>query len=292
MPIIQNRAITALSCLAAWLCAAVACAGDGMPAAWTRPIEPFRIVGSLYYVGSEGIGVYFIPTPAGHVLIDGGLPASAPLVEAGIVRLGHRVEDVAVLLNTHAHYDHAGGLAELKRRSGARLLASEGDRSALEGGFYLGSEDDHSLDMPPVAVDRTIADGEVLEHGGVRLRAQLTPGHTRGCTSWSLQVEEAGRVLDVLVFCSVSVAGNRLVPRPQYTGIVEDYRRTLATVRGWTPDVFLGNHAEFFDLAGRRERQRGGDALAFVDRGAFPRFIERMARDFEVQYLRQRAAAR
>lgn len=248
---------------------------------WTEPAEPFRIAGQLHYVGSAGIGIFFIPTDEGHILIDGGLPENASMVAESIRALGYDPADIEILLNTHAHFDHSGGLAELKRMSGARLLASEGDRSALEGGFYLGSEDDDDLAAPPVAVDGIIEDGETVSLGGVVLTARLTPGHTRGCTSWQLQVEEAGRPLDVLIFCSASVAANRLANPPQYEAIVQDYRFTFDRTRDWRPDVFLANHAQFFDMAARRERQQAGDPLAFVDVEAFPAFIAATEADFD-----------
>jgi metallo-beta-lactamase class B len=257
------------------------------PPAWLEPIEPFRVIGPIHYVGSRGLGAYFIPTPRGHVLIDGGLPANAPMIAASIRALGYRPEEVAILLNTHAHFDHSGGLAELKRITGAELLASEGDRSALEGGFYLGSESEHRLDAPPVAVHRTIRDGEVVALGDLRLTARITPGHTRGCTSWTTTVREGDRDLDVLLFCSASVALNRLAGPPQYEGIVADYRSTFATTRSWRPDVLLGNHEEFFGMMEKRARLLAGDRLAFVDQEAFPSLIAGMEADFEREPARQ-----
>lgn len=248
---------------------------------WTEPVAPFRIAGPVHYVGTAGLGMFFIPTDEGHILVDGGLPQNAPMIAESIRTLGYDPADIAILLNTHAHFDHSGGLAELKRLSGARLLASEGDRSALEGGIYLGFEDREDLGAPPVAVDGTFADGHTVSLGGVTLTARLTPGHTRGCTSWEMQVEEAGQPLDLLIFCSASVALNSLVNPPQYEGIVGDYRSTFARTRDWRPDIFLANHTQFFDLAARRERQLAGDPLAFVDRESFPAFIVSAEADFE-----------
>lgn len=261
---------------------------------WYAVVEPFQLVGEqgagIYYVGTEGLGMFFIPTADGHIVIDGGMPDQAPMVADAIRKLGYDPKDIKILLNSHAHLDHSGGLADLKAMSGAQMTASEGDRSALEGGFYLGSEDEDFLNAPPVKVDRIITDGETVSHGGVTLTAHITPGHTRGCTSWSLDVEQGGKIYDVLVFCSATVAANRLVNPPQYEGIVDDYRSTFAKTRDWTPDVFLANHPGFFGMAKRREKQKAGDALAFVDDQAFGKFITTAEGWFQDSLRKQTAA--
>ncbi|WP_337658789.1 subclass B3 metallo-beta-lactamase [Sphingorhabdus sp. Alg231-15] len=247
---------------------------------WYAAVEPYRVIGEdgagIYYVGTEGLGMFLIPTSDGHIVIDGGMPDQGPMVAEAITKLGYDPKDIKILLNSHAHLDHSGGLADLKAMSGAEMIASEGDRSALEGGFYLGSEDEDFLFAPPVKVDRIIADRETVSHGGVTLTAHITPGHSRGCTSWTMDVEQGGKAYEVLVFCSATVAANRLVDPPQYEGIVEDYRSTFDKTREWTPDVFLANHPGFFSMAKKRERQQAGDALAFVDDQHFGKFIARV----------------
>ncbi len=261
---------------------------------WYAAVEPFQVIGEdgagIYYVGTEGLGMFFIPTQDGHIVIDGGMPDQGPMVADAITQLGYDPKDIKILLNSHAHLDHSGGLANLKAMSGADMIASEGDRSALEGGFYLGSEDEEFLFAPPVKVDRIIADGEKVSHGGVTLTAYITPGHSRGCTSWTMDVEQGGKSYEVLVFCSATVAANRLVNPPQYEGIVEDYRSTFDKTRDWTPDVFLANHPGFFGLMKKRERQRAGDPLAFVDDQAFGKFITRVE-DWFIDALQKQSAA-
>jgi metallo-beta-lactamase class B len=254
---------------------------------WVEEVEPFRIVDNVYFVGTRGLSSFLVTTPEGHFLIDGGLPENAAVIAENIRKLGFKLGDLEYLLNSHAHFDHSGGLAELKRRSGAMMVASEGDRSALEGGFYLGSEADKNLSAPPVEVDRTIADGEALVLGGVALTARLTPGHTRGCTSWTMTA--GGR--EILFFCSATVAANRLVDPPQYDGIVEDYRATFERTRDWRPDILLANHPEFFGMDERRARQKSGDADAFVDRDAFPALMKKLETAFEQALAEQSAAA-
>ena len=258
---------------------------------WYAAVEPYRIIGTgrrgIYFVGTEGLGMYFIPTDAGHILIDGGMPGEGQYVANAIRKLGFDPGDVKILLNSHAHLDHSGGLAELKAMTGAKLIASEGDRSALEGGFYLGSEDDSAMNAPPVKVDRTIADGEELKLGDVTLTAHITPGHSRGCTSWTMPVVQGGQSYQALFFCSATVAANRLVGPPQYEGIVGDYRKTFAMAKDWKPDIFLANHPEFARLPEKRERQKAGDPLAFVDREGFSAMIVRLEQAFEAALEKQ-----
>lgn len=254
---------------------------------WVEEIEPFKIEDGVYFVGTRGLSSFLITTSEGHFLLDGGLPENAAVIARNIEALGFRVRDVAYLLNSHAHFDHSGGLSELKKRTSAVMVASEGDRSALEGGLYLGSEDDPDLGAPPVAVDRTIADGEALVLGGVALTARLTPGHTRGCTSWTMTA--GGQ--DILFFCSASVAANRLVDPPQYNGIIEDYRATFEKMRNWRPDIFLANHPELFRMDERRARQIAGDDGAYIDAVAFPALMSRFEAAFEKALAEQTAAA-
>ncbi len=262
---------------------------------WYAAVEPFQVVGEqgtgIYYVGTEGLGMFFIPTADGHIVIDGGMPDQASMVADAITKLGYDPKDIKILLNSHAHLDHSGGLADLKAMSGAQMIASEGDRSALEGGFYLGSEEEDFLLAPPVKVDRIIADGETVRHGGVTMTAHLHPGHSRGCTSWTMDVAQGGKTYDVLVFCSATVAANRLVNPPQYEGIVDDYRSTFDKTRDWKPDVFLANHPGFFSMAKKREKQKAGDPLAFVDDQAFGKFITAIEGWFKDGLRKQTEAA-
>ena len=251
---------------------------------WVAPFEPFRIIGNLYYVGTEGLAVYLVTGEEGHALIDGGLPGHEQVIIDNVTTLGFDVKDVKYLLNTHAHFDHSDGLAALKEASGAKLIASKADVSALEGGFYLGYEDDPDLAAPPVLVDHQILvdsiDRSAIIRNVVPVWPHLTPGHSRGCTSWKLTVEEAGEEYDVLIFCSATVAANRLVPE-QYEGIVDDYRYTFVKTKDWAPDIFLANHPEVFHMKQTREKQKAGDTLAFVNRGAFQKYIQAKERAFE-----------
>jgi metallo-beta-lactamase class B len=252
---------------------------------WVESIEPFKVHGPVYYVGTRGLSSFLIATPKGHLLIDGGLPENARIIAANIKALGFEVRDVKYLLNSHAHFDHSGGLAALKKISGAKLVASDGDAWALETGLVPGSESDPNFSAPPVNVDRRIADGESLVLGGVTITARLTPGHTKGCTSW---VMNAGG-LEMLFFCSGTVAANRLVDPPQYEGIVEDYRATFEKAKKWTPDIFLANHPGFFKMEERLQRQKAGEEGAFIDRTAFSIHLAVLEAAFEKELAEQTA---
>jgi len=259
-------------------------------AAWNLPAEPFRVIGNVYYVGTDELGAWLIRTDAGLVLLDGGLEESAPLIEASIRRLGFRVEDIRVLLNSHAHFDHSGGLAKLKQDSGARMIASRGDRVSLETGTYFGNESIAALDAPPVRVDEVVEDGGVVTLGGTTLTAHVTPGHTRGCTSWTMPVVESGTRHTVIFYCSTSVALNRLWPDAQYPGIVEDYRRSFDRLAAMQADVFLANHKDFFGLWTKRAAMHDGAPNPFVDPTELHRFVAGSRAEFERDLATQRRA--
>lgn len=253
---------------------------------WNRPTAPFRIVGNVHYVGTEQLAAYLITGSQGHILIDGAMPESAEQIAGNIRRLGFRIRDVRVLLANHAHMDHAGGLAGLKRLTGARLLASAGDRPELESG-RVGYREEY-WPFPAVKVDGLLRDGAVVRLGTTALTTRLTPGHTRGCTSWTLRVREAGRPVDVLFACSLTVAGQPLVGSRLYPDAAADFARTFAKLRGVRADVFLGYHAEGFDLPAKRARLEAGDRFAFVDPGETRRRVDAA----EAAFRRELAAAR
>ena len=273
-------------------CIALTSAGAQNPAAWTDAITPFRLIDNVHYVGSAGLAAYLITTPKGHILLDVGLPENATMVARNIVRLGFALRDVRILLNSHAHSDHAGGLAAMKRRTGARLFAMQGDTAALQRGVYIGSESNRKLRFPRVTVDSVLADGDGVSIGGVTLTANLTAGHTAGCTSWTMPVTVDGTRHTAVFFCSASVALNRLAPRPQYAGIVDDYRRTFARFETLAADVFFAAHAEHFDLHAKRARLTDGGPNPFIDAGALRRVADTFETAFEKELARQQTLPR
>jgi metallo-beta-lactamase class B len=259
---------------------------------WNKPTEPFHVIANIYYVGTEGLGAYLFTGEEGHVLLDGATPEGAAVIKANIAKLGFKLSDVKILLNSHAHFDHSGGLADLKAVTGAKLHAMEGDVSALEGGFYLGSESSKAMGAPPVKVDHVLKDGDVIAMPGIYLIAHHTPSHSRGCTSWGTNVAVEDQTYEVLVFCSATVAANRITPPLQYEGIVEDYRATFAKTKLMQIDVPLAPHPEFFGLLEKAEKAKTDPAHnnPFIDPPAFLPFIERLEEAFETT-LKQRTEA-
>jgi metallo-beta-lactamase class B len=248
-------------------------------AAWNQPVKPFKIVGNVYYVGAH-VSSFYIKTPAGAILLDAGLPETAPLIQKSIAELGFSVKDVKILLNSHAHYDHCGGLAELKKKSGARMVASERDAPILNTGQgQFGA-------FPAVHVDRVIKDGGTVELGGVTLTAHITPGHTPGCTTWTMPVSEAGKTYQVVFYCSTSVV-DKLVNNTAYPNIVADYERSFAELRKLPCDVFLAPHAEFFELEEKRKQLEAGKVDAFVDPTEMRKFVEVSEQAFRQQLAKE-----
>lgn len=262
----------------------------GIAMRWNARLAPFTIIDNVHYVGTYGLGVFLITTPDGHVLIDGALAQSVPQILENVRALGFDPADVKYLLNTHGHYDHAAGLAGLKRASGAVMVSSIADKPYLEAGRV-----DHGPTMdapfPPVRVDRTVGDGDAIKLGGTTLTAHLTPGHSPGCTSWSLMARDSkGVPRRVFLHCSASLGGQSLVP-PAYPGMADNYRASFAKVRGMQADVFLANHDIFFGLHDKRARQLAGDSDAFVDPSELQRFNTAMEEGFLKALAEQQAAA-
>ena len=270
------RMIVALSALLA--------IGASDPPAWTRPIAPFHIIGNVYYVGSEGLAAYLITTPQGAILLDGTMEANVPSIEANIKSLGIKLSDVRILLNSHAHFDHADGLAHLKRDTGARMMAMKGDVWALENGKHFGDQN-YVGTFAPVKVDRVLSDGEKVTLGGVTMTALATPGHTSGCTTWVLPVRVKAGIKTVVFPCSMTVAGSKLVGNRQYPGIVDDFRRTFDRMARIKADVVLPAHPEQAQVTTRR-----GDE--FLQPALLPKLVADARAAFEKQWIKESAIAR
>jgi metallo-beta-lactamase class B len=260
------------------------------PAAWTAPQVPFRIVGNVYYVGAAGLSAYLVTSDDGRILLDGTMPENVEMIARNIAALGFKITDVKFLLNSHAHFDHAGGLAGLKRASGAKMVASDGDRSALESGRHVGDNVFGIGRFPAMKVDRVIKDGESVNIGTTQMTAVLTPGHTRGCTTWTMQAREDAETYRIVFPCSLTVAGNLLLTNKTYPGIVDDYRNSFARVEALQADIVLPAHPEFADVMGRHQRLVKGETEAFVDRSQLKALVASAREDFEVQLKKAEAA--
>jgi len=262
------------------------------PASWHEPTEPFHVVGNIYYVGSKGIAAYLIVSPKGDILLDGTEAENGAMVERNIAKLGFNIRDVKVLLNNHAHFDHAGALAQLKADSGATFLANPRDKAILETGHITLPNSNDLLDFPPVKVDRLLRDGEVVRVGPIAMKAIFTPGHTPGCTSWSTIVRDHGRTLSVVFPCSITVGGNPLVGNQGYPHIVADFRRSFARLAAMKADVVLTGHPELADVQGRAARRTDDRPDVFVDPAALAKLVADARRDFEQELAKEEAAAR
>ena len=258
---------------------------------WNTPTEPFKMIGNVYYVGTDGLASYLITSPQGHILVDTVMPESTSQIKASIEKLGFKITDIKYLVNTHAHIDHTGGLAEMKQASGGQLVAGEADKPLLEGGYYPGAESDAALKFPPVKVDRTVREGDKVTVGDVTLTARETPGHSPGCTSWEFSVKDGDATRTALIFCSGTVALNRLVGNPTYSGIVTDYKKTFARARDMKVDVLLAPHPEMYKMAEKRAKLAEGGPNPFVNPGEFNAYAATLEKAFEDALAKQTAAA-
>lgn len=260
--------------------------------------EPFHIAGNLYQVGSTGVTSFLLTGPDGHVLIDGGYPETAPLIIGSIARLGFDISDVKVLLNTHAHSDHAGGLKALQEASGAELWVSRGDSAVMaDGGTgdpalgrlrYIGYFT--GLRFPAPRIDRVFDDGDTVRVGPIELTANVTAGHTRGCTSWSFPVVDGDRKLLAVNICSLTLFPFISLVEPEaYPGIRSDFEESFRRLRSLPADLFLGSHGSFFRMARKLDQRANAvDPVdPFIDRDGYLRFIDNAESDFREKLAKQ-----
>jgi metallo-beta-lactamase class B len=262
---------------------------------WTEPFPPFRIAGNLYYVGSRGLANYLITTGEGHILINSDLEANVPLIRASVEALGFRFADIKVLLISHAHWDHDAGSAAIKALTGAKYAVMDADVSVVESGgktdFQYGNVP-ASL-YPPTKVDRVLHDGDEVKLGGAVLVAHLTPGHTKGCTTWTMKVQDAGRTYNVVIVGSPNVnSGYRLVDNPLYPQIADDYERTFRVLKSLPADIFLGAHGDYFNLETKFAQRKDNTPTAFVDPDGYRKYVAEREQAFRTELAKQRGASR
>lgn len=268
---------------------------------WTEPFPAFRIGGNLYYVGSKGLASYLVTTPEGNILINSDLEASLPLLQASIEKLGFKFSDTKILLISHAHWDHDAGSALIKKTSGAKYMVMEGDVSVVESGGktdfqYKSAEYLYA----PAKVDRILHDRDEVKLGGTTLVAHLTPGHTKGCTTWTMQIAEGGRTYNVVIVGSPNVnPGYKLVGNSAYPQIAADYERMFRVLGSLPCDIFLGAHGVYFNLEEKYAllqkegaREQGTIALPFVDPEGYKKFVADKEQEFRTELGRQRLAAK
>lgn len=249
---------------------------------WTAAQKPFQIAGNLYYVGSRDLAAYLIATPAGNILINSNLKSSPPQIRASVEALGFRWADTHILLNSQAHFDHAAGSAEILRETGAKMMVMEGDAQVVETGDAHDFAGSSLPPYPPARVDRVLHDGDTVRLGGAVLTAHKTAGHSRGCTTWTMQVEEVGRRLNVVIvggFTALDVY--RLVATPtqptSYPGIKQDFEEGFAVLRRLPCDIFLGAHGSYFGMQEKLARVPAQGMSAWID----PHGYQQAIRDAE-----------
>jgi metallo-beta-lactamase class B len=262
---------------------------------WTEPLAPFRIAGNLYYVGSKGLASYLITTPQGHILINSDLESSTPLLQDSITKLGLKMSDLKILLISHAHWDHDAGSAAIKKLTGAKYMVMEGDVAVVESGgkadFQYNTKPEWLY--PPTKVDRVLHDGDEVKLGGTTLVAHLTPGHTKGCTTWTMKVTDGGKQLDAVIIGSPNVnPGYKLVGNQPYPTIADDYRKMFRVLAKLPCDLFLGAHGAYFGMDDKLARMKPGAPNPFIDRDGYQKFVAQKDHEFQAELDKQSAAAR
>jgi len=258
---------------------------------WTAPQKPFRIYGNTWYAGPHGLGVFLVTASTGDVLIDGGVPGDAELIEGNIHDLGIDLHDIKWILNTHAHSDHAGGLAQLAHDTGAQVIAGAADAPLLERGGRDDPEYGDRFPFPPVHVARTVIDGERLHLGDLALTAHATPGHTKGNTTWTWISCEDKRCLHMVDVGSLSAPGYELIGNPDYPNVVGDFEHSFAVIAALPCDIPLAPHPEMVDLW-ERVAKRAHDKMGVpTDPTGCRAYAKDARKAFEVQLAKQRADA-
>ncbi len=260
---------------------------------WVAPFPAFRLADNLYYVGTKGLASYLITSPQGHILINSDLEENVPQVKASVEQLGFKFGDIKILLISHAHWDHNAGSALVKRLTGAKYMVMDGDVSVVETGgktdFHYGNP--AKEDYPSTKVDRVLHDGDTVALGGNVLVARHTPGHTKGCTTWTMTARQAGKRYNVVIVGSPNVnPGFKLVGNEKYPSIARDYERTFRVLASLPTDIFLGAHGSYFGLEGKYARWKAGDTLAFVDPAGYKRYVAEREGAFRRELAKQQAA--
>jgi len=247
---------------------------------WHREFPAFKIAGNLYYVGTADLAVYLINTPQGNVLINSDFPEDLPLIRKSVEGLGFKYGDTKILLISHAHGDHDAAVGLIKKDTGARLMVMDADVPA---------EESTGPGRPGAHVDRVLHDGDVVELGGSRLTAHLTPGHTKGCTTWTMQVDEGGRKLNAVIIGSPNVnPGYVLVGNASYPRIADDYVKTFSVLESLPVDLFLGAHGGYFGMKAKYDRLKDGGANPFIDPAGYKAYVAERKATFQKEWDRQK----
>jgi metallo-beta-lactamase class B len=262
---------------------------------WTQPFPPHHIIGNIYYVGSQGLASYLITTSQGNILINSSLESSVPLIREGIEKLGFHLSDTKILLISHAHWDHCAGSAAIKELTGAKYMVMDADVPEIEAGgkgnFQYG--DSMTSRYQPTKVDRVLHDGDEVKLGDTVLVAHLTPGHTKGTTTWTMKAKEGGKTYNVVIIGSPNVnAGYKLVNNAVYPQIADDYARMFRVLKSLPADVFLGAHGNYYGMETKFAQMKDGGANPFIDPEGYKKYVADKEQEFLAELAKQKAAGR
>lgn len=257
---------------------------------WTAPFPPHRIAGNLYYVGSKDLASYLIVTPQGNILINSSLQSSPPLIKKSVEKLGFKFSDTKILLISHAHWDHDAGSAEILKQTGAKYMVMAEDVPVVESGgrkdFHYGNSPEDLY--PPAKVDRVLHDGDEVRLGGAVLTAHLTPGHTKGCTTWTMKVVDGGKSYNVVIIGSPNVnPGYKLVDNKAYPQMAQDYEKTFRVLRSLPCDIFLGAHGGYYGMVAKYARLKQEGMKVFVDPQGYKEYVADRERAFKTELAKQ-----
>lgn len=260
---------------------------------WTEPFPPHHIAGNIYYVGTRGLASFLITTPEGHILINSDLESTVPIIRDNVEKLGFHFSDVKILLISHAHFDHVAGSALIQKMTGAKYMVMDADVAEIESGgktdFQYGDSPD--AQFPATKVDRVLHDGDEVRLGDTVLVAHLTPGHTRGCTTWTMRVGDGGKALDVVIVGSPNVnAGYKLVNNAEYPQIAQDYELTFKTLKALPCDIFLGAHGSYYGMESKFARLNQGGLNPFVDPEGYKSYVAEREQVFRAELKTQSEA--
>src|SRR5215471_4335895 len=252
---------------------------------WNKPFPAHKIAGNMYFVGSEQLGSFLITTPEGHILINSDYEETVPVIRASVESLGFKFSDLKILLGSHAHPDHMSGDAMVKQLTGATVMAMEQDVPALNN-IRPGGK--------PHPIDRVLHDGDTVTLGGTTLTAHLTPGHTKGCTTWTFKTSEGGKTYNVVVVGSLSLNAANLGENPGYTHIREDFVKSFKVMRTLPADVFVGSHNGFYQMEQKYTRLKAGGPNPFIDPAGYKALIDSAEKAYldRIEELKKRPEAR
>jgi metallo-beta-lactamase class B len=275
----ESRTINVMRALLFFFTSAAIVLAQGNPD-WHREYPSFKIAGNLYYVGTADLAVYLINTPQGNILINTDFEQDVPLIGKSIEQLGFKYSDTKIILISHAHGDHDAATGLVKKETGAKLMVMDAD---------VPEEESTARGRPGAHVDRVLHDRDTVELGGSKLVAHLTPGHTKGCTTWTMQVSDGARTLNVVIVGSPNVnPGYILVGNKNYPGIAEDYVKTFSVLKSLPCDLFLGAHGAYFGMKAKYEKMKAGAANPFIDPDGYKAYIAERDDTFRKEWERQK----